>query len=107
VTQLVEDDETGEEGEWGWVSRSERKRRAEALQDAGVRLMQVRPAQLKPLQLPPQLVAAIDEARRLSHGPALARQRKYIGRLMRELEPAEAERVLAAVDTFRDAKLLR
>jgi ribosome-associated protein len=104
---LVEEDEAAEDGEWGWVSRSERKRRAEALQDAGVRLTQLRPAQLQSLQLSEELLGAIQQTQRLRHGPALARQRQYIGRLMRELEPEEAERLLAAVERFRDAKLLR
>lgn len=80
-----------------FISRSERKRRAEALQKLGVRLTELRPAQLDSLQLPAELVSAIEEARRLRSRAALARQRQYIGRLMRELDTEVAERVLAAV----------
>jgi ribosome-associated protein len=102
----MEDDESVEDGD-GYVSRSERKRRAEALQKLGVRLTELRPAQLAALALPPDLVAAIEEARRLRSRAALARQRQYIGRLMRELEPDVAERVLSAVTNPHDAKMPR
>lgn len=106
----MKDDEIVEDGAQNWdgfVSRSERKRRAEALQKMGVRLTELRPAQLQALALPPDLIAAIEEARRLRSRVALARQRQYIGRLMRELEPDVAERVLNAVTDPRDAKMTR
>lgn len=76
-------------------SRSARKRNAEALQKLGVRLTDLRQAQLLQLQLPETLLDAIQEARRLRSGPALARQRQYIGRLMRDIDPAPIERALA------------
>jgi ribosome-associated protein len=103
-----EDEEAGDASEsTGRYSRSERKRQAEALQKLGVRLVDLRPAQLHALQLPADLVAAVEEVRRMGHGPALARQRQYIGRLMRELDPDLAERVLTAVTDPRDAKVRR
>ncbi len=102
----MEDDESVQDGD-EFISRSERKRRAEALQKLGVRLTELRPAQLAALALPPELVAAIEEARRLRSRAALARQRQYIGRLMRELEPDVATRVLNAVTNPHDAKMPR
>ena len=102
----MEHDESVQDGD-EFISRSERKRRAEALQKLGVRLTELRPAQLAALALPPELVAAIEEARRLRSRAALARQRQYIGRLMRELEPDVATRVLNAVTNPHDAKMPR
>jgi ribosome-associated protein len=76
-------------------SRSARKRAAESLQKLGVRLVGLRAAELQALALPEALLAAIYEARRLRARPAIARQYQYIGRLMRDIDPAPIERALA------------
>jgi ribosome-associated protein len=76
-------------------SRSARKRQAIALQELGVRLTLLRPAQLSELALPEELLAAVLEAQRLRSRAAIARQRQYIGRLMRALDPAPIEQALA------------
>jgi ribosome-associated protein len=92
-------------------SRSARKRQAEALQKLGVGLTRMRPAKLRELQqhlhLPEALFEAILEVHRLRSGPALARQRQYIGRLMREVEPEPIERALAEFSRSGDAKMPR
>lgn len=75
-------------------SRSARKRRALALQQLGVRLTRLRPSQLQQLALPEQLLAAVLEAQQLRSRAALARQRQYIGKLMRALDPEPIERAL-------------
>jgi ribosome-associated protein len=103
---LEEREGQAEDGELP-LSRSERKRRAEALQRLGVCLTQLRPAQLERLQLPPDLLDALAEARRLRSRAALARQRQFIGRLMRDLEPDVVERALAEVAASPDAKMAR
>jgi ribosome-associated protein len=76
-------------------SRSARKRTAESLQALGVRLIQIRDAELEALALPDELRDAVREARRMGNTPAQARQRQYIGRLMRQLDPAPIEQALA------------
>ena len=80
-------------------SRSARKRQAEALQKLGVGLTRMRPAKLhqlqQHLQLPEILFEAILEAQRLRSRSASARARQYIGRLMRDIDPAPIERALA------------
>ena len=76
--------------------RLARKREAEALQKLGVRLIAVEPPQLRALLLPEALLEAILEAQRLRSRTALARQRQYIGRLMRDIDPDPIERALAA-----------
>jgi ribosome-associated protein len=75
-------------------SRSARKREAEYLQKLGVRLLGLRPAELAALELPETLLDALAEARRLASRSALARQRQYIGRLMRDVDPAPLEAAL-------------
>jgi ribosome-associated protein len=76
-------------------SRSARKRHAIALQRLGVRLTLLPPARLSQLELPEELLAAVLEAQRLRSRAAIARQRQYIGRLMRALDPAPIEQALA------------
>jgi ribosomal 50S subunit-associated protein YjgA (DUF615 family) len=84
-------------------SRSARKRRAAALQALGVRLTLLKPALLLQLALPEQLLAAVLEAQQLRSRAALARQRQYIGRLMRALDPEPIEHVLGAAGEQRCA----
>jgi len=90
-------------------SRSARKRQAEALQKLGVALSRMRPGKLRELQLhlqlPQALFEAILEVHRLRSGPALARQRQYIGRLMRDVDPVPIERALAEFLRSGDAKM--
>jgi ribosome-associated protein len=92
-------------------SRSARKRHAEALQKLGVGLTRMRPAKLRELQqqlqLPEALFEALLELHHLRSGPALARQRQYIGRLMRDVDPLPIERALAEFSRSGDAKMGR
>lgn len=76
-------------------SRSARKRAALAAQKLGEALVALKPAELDALELPEELRAALSEARRLTSRAALARQRQYIGRLMRDVDPEPIERALA------------
>ena len=52
--------------------------------------------QLEALDLPPRLTEAVRAARAITSRAALARQRQYIGRLMREFDPGRSLRALAA-----------
>lgn len=76
-------------------SKSARKREAHALQKLGERLIAMRESELAALPLPESLAEAIHEARRLKSRSALARQRQYIGKLMREVDIAPLEQALA------------
>ena len=78
------------------VTPSARKRAAEGLQKLGVRLLELREAELTSLDLPEELLLAVREARRLTNRAALARQRQYIGKLMRDVDPAPIEALLLA-----------
>jgi len=67
----------------------------------------MRPAQLRQLALPESLLEAILEAQRLRSRVALARQRQYIGRLMREVDSEPIERALAEFSRSGDGKMPR
>jgi ribosome-associated protein len=81
------------------------------LQKLGVGLTRMRPSKLRQLQqhlqLPETLFEAILEVHRLRSGPALARQRQYIGRLMRDVDAEPIERALAEFSRSGDAKMPR
>ncbi len=72
------------------ISKSQRKRDADALQDIGETLIKLSTDQLKRFSLPEELLEAVLAAKRIpvSKGTAFKRQRQYIGRLMRGLDPA-------------------
>ena|SRR5450631_2789725 len=76
-----------EETEEERQSKSARKREAAALQDLGVQLAALPDQEIKDLGLPDGLFVALRALRRLpSHG-AQVRQRQYIGKLMRQIDP--------------------
>jgi 5-(carboxyamino)imidazole ribonucleotide mutase len=77
-------------------SKSARKRAALAAQKLGEELVLLKDADLQALDLPEALTAAIREARRIRSRAAGARQRQYIGKLMREIDPAPIHAALAA-----------
>lgn len=74
------------------VSKSQRKREAQALQVLGKALVNLNQSALNQIPLPDDLRHAIEEAQRLHQHGALKRQLQYIGKLMRqcEVEPIHA-----------------
>src|SRR5580658_8411322 len=68
-------------------SKSALKREASSLQELGVKLSALPDQEIKALDLPDNLFVALRDLRRLpSHG-AQIRQRQYIGKLMRDIDP--------------------
>jgi ribosome-associated protein len=86
-------------------SKSERKRRASRLQALGVELAALPEAELEGLDLPDTLRIALRELRRLTSHGAQLRQRQYIGKLMRRVDPEPIIERLAARKRAHDAKL--
>jgi ribosome-associated protein len=77
-------------------SKSARKRAAHAAQALGEALIQLKLQELDSLQLPEQLYDAVREAQRIRNTRGgLARQRQYIGKLMREIDTAPIEAAMA------------
>ena len=87
-------------------SKSERKRAAHAAQDLGETLIGLRDSELDALNLPERLVDAIRDARRISSRGGGARQRQYIGKLMRDidLEPIRAALAARGEQSAREAE---
>ncbi len=84
-----------DDGDAGRPSKSARKREASSLQELGVKLSALPDQEIKALDLPDNLFAALRDLKRLpSHG-AQVRQRQYIGKLMRNIDP---EPVLAKLE---------
>lgn len=78
-------------------SKSQRKRDMQALQDMGAELVELSPERLARIDMPDALRGAIREAQRLTRHEARRRQLQYIGRLMRDADPAPIREALDAV----------
>jgi ribosome-associated protein len=90
------DDHHGDDGGAERPSKSARKRAAHAAQDLGEALLRLPEAELTALELPEALHEALRAARRIGSRAALARQRQYIGKLMRQVDPEPIRAALAA-----------
>lgn len=88
-------------------SKSARKRAAHEAQDLGETLLTLREVDLAALALPEELLAALAEARRITSRAGLARQRQYIGKLMRTLDPQPIRAALAARGAVSAAETAR
>lgn len=78
-------------------SRSQLKREVEALQVLGEQLMELSVDTLKKFDLPENLLTALLEAKRITANGAIRRQRQYIGKLMRSVDPAPIEAQLRII----------
>ena len=68
------------------LSKTKRKAAMQGLQDLGEELIALNKARLAQLNLPETLYEAVKEAQRITSNGAIARQRQYIGKLMREID---------------------
>lgn len=95
--------EDEESGEFERPSKSARKREADAAQALGTRLIAVKESELAALGLPEKLFDAIMLAKRITSRGGLARQRQFIGKLMRDIDLAPIEGLLG--QKSRDAAM--
>jgi ribosome-associated protein len=70
------------------VSKSQRKRDMQALQELGEELIELSRERLQKLSLPDNLLDAILDAQRIKAHEGRRRQLQYIGRLMRDVDAA-------------------
>jgi ribosome-associated protein len=77
------------------ISKTQRKREMQALQDLGEELAALGTDKLAELDLPTRLLDAVLEAKRISKFGALRRQMQYVGRLMRE---SDADAIRSQLD---------
>jgi ribosome-associated protein len=78
-------------------SKSRQKREVEALQALGEILVELPDAQFKRIELPDELRTAVADCRKITQNGALRRQKQYIGKLMRGIDPAPIQ---AQLDVF-------
>ena len=77
-------------------SRSEKKRQSLALQSMGEELTRLGPQEVKNLDLPPDLREALQLYARIGDHEGRRRQMQFIGRVMREIDPAPIRAMLDA-----------
>jgi ribosome-associated protein len=79
-------------------SKTRRKKDMHALQALGTSLIDLAPTQIAEIDLPESLRAAVLEAQRIKSHEGRRRQLQYIGRLMRDVDPAP---IRAKIDAWR------
>ncbi|MGE0559608.1 MAG: ribosome biogenesis factor YjgA [Burkholderiales bacterium] len=82
------------------LSKSQRKRDMDALQAIGEELTQLNEQQLATVDLPESLRDAVLAARAMKRNEARRRQMQYVGKLMRQVDPAP---IRAKLDGWRSA----
>jgi ribosome-associated protein len=88
-------------------SKTQLKKQMHELQSLGERLVELNPEQLASIGLPGELRDAVDEARRVKSHEARRRQMQYIGRLMREVDPAPIREKLSGWEGRSRARAVR
>jgi ribosome-associated protein len=78
-------------------SRTELKRESSELQKLGVDLLTLRTESMQSLALPEKLQDAVRDAQRISNFEGRRRQLQYIGKLMRQLDASQLDRIRAAL----------
>lgn len=90
-----------------FVSKSQKKRDMDALQDLGKRLTEYGPARLKKVPMSDNLREALVEMARLTAHGARARQLQYIGKLMRSEEIGPIQAALDVIEGKSHAEVAR
>ena len=88
-------------------SKSQRKRDMHALQDLGEQLVALSLDQLKKVPMPDSLADAIRDAKRITKHEARRRQMQYVGKLMRNVDPAPIQAQLDVFNGVSKAEVAR
>jgi len=89
-------------------SKTQRKKQMHDLQALGAELVELTDDQLASIELPENLLDAVNAARRVAKFEAKRRQLQYIGKLMRHVDPEPIRRRIStwkAVSTAHTARL--
>jgi ribosome-associated protein len=78
------------------LSKTRKKAQMHALQKLGVELVELSKERLATMDLPETLLEAIRDAQRITAHEGRRRQMQYIGRLMRDIDPAPIQERLDA-----------
>jgi ribosome-associated protein len=79
------------------VSRSQKKREADAVRDLGARLAELKGSELAKIPLPEDIVAAIKELNRIKAHGARKRQLGFLAKKMRHIDTAPIDAALEAL----------
>ena len=82
-------------------SKSAKKREYLALQKLGEELVALKESELLRLELDEDLLEAVQDARKIKSHGALRRQKQYIGKLMRHVDP---QPIRDGLETLQRAK---
>jgi ribosome-associated protein len=85
-----------------WVSKSEIKRDMHKLQEMGEKLLKIKASDLANFPLDDQMLAAIEESKRIKSNEAMRRHLQYIGKLMRSLDIDAIQTCLDKLDPSSD-----
>lgn len=80
------------------ISRTQKKKAAQALQKIGEQLVKLGDAQLAAMDLPADLAEAVQLARQMTRHEARRRQMQYIGSLMRKLDVEQIKKEINGID---------
>jgi ribosome-associated protein len=80
------------------VSKTRRKREMTELQELGAALVELPDGQLRAMNLDAKLLEAVLEAKRITAHEGKRRQIQYIGRLMRDVDPAPIRARMADIE---------
>ena len=78
------------------ISKSQRKRELHALKELGLKLLDFSDDSLRQLDLPEKLLEALLTAKKITSNVARKRQLSYVGKLMKEIDPAPIQAVVQA-----------
>ena len=81
-----------------YISKTQKKKEAEALQDLGEKLVKLPDEQLKGIDMPEELSNAVRQAKTIKSHVALKRQMQFIGTLMRKIDPAPVREAIDGIE---------
>ena len=81
-----------------YISKTQKKKEAEALQDLGEKLVKLPDEQLKGIDMPEELSNAVRQTKTIKSHGALKRQMQFIGTLMRKIDPAPVREAIDGIE---------
>jgi len=81
-----------------YISKTQKKKEAEALQDLGTKLVKLSNDMLSDIELSAELLEAVKFAKTIKSHGALKRQMQFIGSLMRKIDPTQIEEAINNIE---------